>query len=326
MTDEVTIREAVEADHADVRSITADTWPDRPGGDYLGRVYPRWLDHGSRPKRTLVAEHEGQVVAIAQCVLLTEHEAWGQGLRVHPDHRGRGLSRRLTSELFDWARSRDAGVVRALVHGWNAAGLGQSRSTGYQPVGTFRWVHPEPGQTDRARTAVRDQPAIDVESISVRADPTSAWVGRHRSPGSAVLGGLGLSLEESWALVELTPSLLERAASQESVITVHDATGVAGMTYRSRVYEHEGDDGDQETVAEYGYASWSGLAAGAMLFDAIEGDAGEVGADRVRVAVPETAGVVSEAALYRADVTEYPEVVMEADLLGSAGNPARRRR
>lgn len=326
MTSSATVREATPEDHPDIREITADTWPDRPGDDYLGRVYPRWLESGERPKRSVVAEVDGKVVAVAQCVLLSGHEAWGQGLRVHPEYRDRGLSRRLTSDLFDWARSAGAGVVRALVHGWNAAGLGQARSTGYRPAGAFRWVHPPPGDDDHARAAIAHHPASDPDAVTVRSDPGAAWVARDRSPKSGELGGLALSLDESWALRELTPELLERAAETESVLTVHDPSGVAGMAFRSRVYDHEPEDGPPETVAEYGYASWAGLAAGATLFDAVAADADAVGADHARVAVPEAPEVVSDAALFRAEVSETPEVVMEADLLGTTGNPARRRR
>ncbi|MFW6153125.1 MAG: N-acetyltransferase family protein, partial [Halobacteriota archaeon] len=133
LSEAVTVRDARLDDHDDVREMTADTWPGRQGGDYLGRVFPRWIEPGARPKRTLVAEVDGRAVAIAQCVLLSDVEGWGQGLRVHPSYRRRGLSRAVTAALFDWAREQGATVMRAMVFSWNVAGLGQARSTGYRP-------------------------------------------------------------------------------------------------------------------------------------------------------------------------------------------------
>lgn len=326
VSDAVTVREATPDDHADVREMTANTWPDRGQEDYLGRVYPRWLEAGDRPRHTLVVEADGRVVAIAQSVLVSDHEAWGQGLRVHPEHRDRGYSRRLTAELFDWAREAGAGVMRALVHGWNAAGLGQARATGYRPAATFRWVHPRPGDHGDAAEAVAAQPECDPSASAVRSDPVAAWLARRRGSGADELGGLALSLDESWALHELTPERLDRAAAEGSVMSVHDAGGVRGMAFRSRTYERDPEDGPAETVVEYGLATWEGLGPGATLFDAIAADAAAVGGDRIRVAVPESATLLSEAAMFRAEPADHPEVVMAADLLGTGENPARRRR
>ncbi|MFP4628071.1 MAG: N-acetyltransferase family protein, partial [Halobacteriales archaeon] len=201
VAEDATIRDAHPADHDDVVAMTADTWPDRPGDDYLPRVFPEWIADDGRPKRTRVVEVDGRAVAIAQAVMLTDDEGWGQGLRVHPEFRRHGLSRALTVDLFDWVREAGAAVMRALVFGWNGAGLGQSRATGYRPLGAFRWVHPEPAGGGVAREAARRQPGVDPDAVSVVDDPTAAW--HARDVGSGALGGLALSMDESWALSEL---------------------------------------------------------------------------------------------------------------------------
>lgn len=316
---EICLREAQPSDHEDVKAITADTWPEREGQDYLGRVYPRWLEAGDRPKHTLVAEHDGTAVAIAQCVLLTETEAWGQGLRVHPDYRGAGLSRRLSAALFEWARGEGATVVRALVHAWNEAGLGQSRATGYRPAGTFRWIHPPVTDEDLASAHLETtrRPWFDPPpSATIEADPDAAWRAFQGSVGAQVLGGLGLSLDESWAVNEVTPELLTRAADETAVIAVKTEVGAMAMAYRSRTFERSGDAAE-ETIAEYGAATWSDTGVAALLLDAIARDAHAIGADRIRVAVPDRPMDVSDAALCRATVAESAEVVMAADLTGT---------
>lgn len=314
------VREARVDDHDDIKEITADTWPDREGQDYLGRVYPRWLESGDCPKHTLVVEHEGHAVAIAQAVLLTDEEAWGQGLRVHPDYRGQGLSQQLTAELFSWAAQQGATVVRALVHAWNEAGLGQSRASGYRPAGTFRWVHPAVGTDAVATTHLdhTDRTWLPVPpDATITNDPATAWRAFHGSDGAHVLGGLGLSLDESWALSELTPALLERAADETATIAITTDRGAQAMTYRSRVFEHEPEEGDTETIAEYGAATWNDTGVAAVLLDAVASDANDIGADRIRIAIPDRPLYVSDTALCRADVAESAEVVMAADLTGT---------
>lgn len=317
---EFTVRTATIDDHDDVREITVDTWPDREGDDYLGRVYPTWLTAGDRPKHTLVVEHSGTVVAIAQGVLLTDDEAWGQGLRVHPEYRGQRLSQLLTAALFDWVRDEGASVVRVLVHAWNEAGLGQTRASGYRPAGTFRWVHPPVGSEGRASahlTAI-DRPWLaEVPTASVTADPSAAYRAFQASPGAAVVGGLGLSLDESWALAEVTPTVLARAADETAVFAVRSDAGTTAMSYRSRLFDREDDDGAVTTTAEYGIATWSDLGSAARLLDAIASDAAEAGADRARVAVPDRPRYVSDAALCRSTVAESADVVMAADLTGT---------
>lgn len=320
VANEIRLREASVDDHEDVKAITADTWPDREGQDYLGQVYPRWLEAGDRPKHTLVADDGGTAVAIAQCVLLSDTEAWGQGLRTHPDYRGRGLSRRLTGALFDWAREEGATVVRAMVHTWNEAGLGQSRASGYRPAGTFRWIHPAVGTDDRATTHLRDtdRPWLpEPSAATVDDDPAAAWRAFQGSKAASILGGLGLSLDESWAVTELTPAILERASTETAVIAVRSATGTTAMSYRSRTFDRTDDEGDRYTIAEYGAAAWDDVGSAAVLFDAIARDADACGADRIRIAVPDRPTYISDAALCRARVAESAEVIMAADLTGT---------
>lgn len=315
------IRDARVEDHDDVREMTADTWPDRDGGDYLGRVYPRWIEADDLPKRTLVVEVDDRAVAIAQCVILSEYEAWGQGLRVHPEYRRQGLSRALTAALFDWAREQGATVMRAMVFSWNVAGLGQARSTGYRPSCSFRWVHPDPEVADRSE-GVLDDPARphlpDPRSVSHSSGPRAAWTAFRASRVDRALGGLTLSLDESWAVAELTPAILERAATETAVLALHSSAGTLGMSYRTRAFEREDADGESTLVAEYGVAVWDDVAMAAEVLDAIAADAADQGASRTRVLVPESPTMISDVALLDTDIADHPDFIVSADLSGTA--------
>ena len=295
LADGIEIRPARQDDHEAVAAFTRDTWED---GDYIPDVYPDWIE--GEGKQTLVADAGDDIAGLGQIVLLSEHEAWGQGLRVNPEFRGAGVSREITYSLFDWAREQGATVARNMVFSWNQAGLGQSRATGYEPVTEFRWLHPNP------------DPGMPEDVV---ADPNAAWSFWSHSDARDHLEGLALSLEESWAVQELTREMLVRAADETALLAVTDRRGTRGLSYRTRTWEGE-EDGEAKTYVEYGVGAWADLDAGRTLLDAVAADAADLGADETRVLIPETARAVSDGAYLRANISEEPDFVLAADLTG----------
>jgi GNAT superfamily N-acetyltransferase len=295
------IRPATGDDHDAVAAFTRDTWD---GGDYIPDVYPDWIE--GEGKQTLVADAGDAIAGIAQMVLLSEHEAWAQGLRVNPEYRGRGVSREITYALFDWAREQGAAVARNMVFSWNQAGLGQSRATGYEPVTEFRWLHPdpEPGMPD-----------------GVVSDPDAAWSFWIHSDARDHLEGLGLSPDESWAVQELTRELLVCAADETRLLAVTGWRGARGVAYRSRTWESEDEDGNPVDCVEYGVGAWADLDAAETLLGAVAADAAAVGAEQCRILIPETARHVSDGAYLRANISEDPDFVLAADLTGDYRSP-----
>ncbi|MFC6903940.1 GNAT family N-acetyltransferase [Halalkalicoccus tibetensis] len=290
------LREARLEDHEAVAAFTRNTWPDREAGDYLPDIYPEWIEGENH---TLVAEAGGEIAGVAQCTMLSDTEAWCQGMRVHPEYRGEGVARRITHALFDWAREQGALVARSMVFSWNVPSLGLSRSIGFDPATELRWATPAP------------DPDVEPE-LRVTAEPDDAWHAWADSDARRHLTGLALDLEESWALSELTREDLRRAAEETAVFAVRD-DGLRAMSYRVRDYEREGEDGT-ERWAEYGVGAWDDLEAARALFAAIARDAAALGADRTRVWIPETTEHVSDAAYLRAGASEEPDFVFAADL------------
>jgi len=320
---DLTVREARADDYDDVVALTRDTWPERGTGDYLPDVFHDWL--AKEDARTAVAVDGDAAVGILQCALLSDREAWLQGMRVDPDYRGRGVGGLLVDHLFDWARSEGATVARNMVFSWNQAGLGQSRATGFDPTTEFRWLRPDP-------TADADHGAHD--RLDVTTDPDVAWQYWQESDTRDHLRGLALAPEESWAVRELTREDLRDAAEKTTVLAVTSDEGARGMTFRVRDYgrEIEGveengesdDDADAdaedaaatERVAEYGVGAWADAEALQTLVAAIGRDATGIGADRTRVLIPETVRHVSDGAYCRAGISDHPDFVLSADLTG----------
>ena len=315
MDSQVVVRQAQPDDRDGVVAFTRETWPDR-GSDYIPRVFDEWVETDGPRQRTLVATVDDEPVGICQGVLLSAHEAWGQGMRVHPDHRGSDVSRALSEAVFGWASRQGATVFRSMVFSWNAAGLGHARSVGYEPVCEFRWVHPEPDPD--ASTTVDGQGRTDSESTSapdlevlVDPDPAVAWSAFHGSRAYRELAGLGLDLEESWALSELSPARLGEA---DRTLVVADAERTRGMTYRVRTFDREDDDDEEVRWAEYGVGAWDDHPSLRALAAAVSRDAASVGAQEVRMLVPETPRHVSDAAYARLGLSDEPDFVLERDL------------
>lgn len=302
MSAEIHIRQAAPEDYEAVEAFTRETWTDRDAGDYIPNIYHEWIAGDGDRQRTFVADTGDDIAGICQGVLLSEYEAWAQGMRVNPDYRGAGLSTKLNDALFDWARERGATVCRNMVLSWNDAGLGGSRAAGFEPKTEFRWAQPEP-----------DADAVAGLNYEIFEDPDAAWGYWQRSDARTALSGLTLDMNESWALAELTRERLHRLADETRVFAVARAGEARGMAYRARDYERE-HDGEREHWAEYGVGAWDDLDTTRTLFDAISTDAAELGADRTRVLIPETPRHASDVAAVRVGLSENPDFVLEAPL------------
>lgn len=295
---EIELREATHDDYDAVAAFTENTWADRDGSDYIPHVYHDWIDGDDR--YTVVADAGDDIAGIVQCVLLSDWEAWGQGMRVNPDFRGHGVATRMTHELFDWAREQGATVLRNMVFSWNIAGLGQSRATGYDPITEFRWAHPEP-----------DADADPVMTVTDDAD--AAWGYWSKSDARAHLRGLALDFEESWAVSELTRSELHRSAENDDLLVVQE-DGTNGFACLSREEERTDEDDATTTFVEYAVGAWADADAARSLFAAISHDAAERGADETRVLIPETPRFVTDTAYCRVKISDEPDFVMGMDL------------
>ncbi len=294
----IELREATHDDYDAVVAFTENTWSDREFTDYIPRIYHDWIDGDDR--YTVVADAGDEIAGIAQSVMLSEWEAWGQGMRVNPDYRGQGVANRMTNELFDWAREQGATTLRNMVFSWNIGGLGQSRAIGYDPITEFRWVSPEPDADANPAMTVTD-------------DPDAAWGYWSKSDARSHLRGLVLDFEESWALSELTRTDLERSAKNGELLVVQEG-GTRGFATVLREEERTNEDGEPELWVEYAISAWADADAARSLFGAMARDAAARGADRIRTLIPETPRFVTDTAYCRVEVDGEPDFVMGMDL------------
>jgi GNAT superfamily N-acetyltransferase len=300
-----TVRQARAEDADAVAAFASATWSDREVTDYVPDVFPEWVATDGPDQRTVVLDTGGDIAGVCQGVMLTDEEAWAQGIRVNPAFRGEGVGTRLTEAVFDWARGRGATVCRNLVFSWNAAGLGQSRAVGFAPATEFRFAHPAPdpdAESDAERSG----------ELTVEENPAAVWRYWQGSDAARHLRGLGLDPDETWALSEVSRERVAALADDEWVAAVRGDAGTRAATARVREYE----SGDGTTYAEYGFAGWDDLPAARTVLAAVRRDAARLGVDATRVLFPETPRYVSDAAYAHANIGEEPEFVMAKDLTG----------
>jgi L-amino acid N-acyltransferase YncA len=103
-----------------------------------------WLAaHGERYP-VLVAEEAGRVIGWAGLSAWSERCAYADtaegSLYVHPEHRGRGIGRRLTEALLEAGRRAGLHTIVARTESGNAASLHLLQSCGFRHIGVMKEV------------------------------------------------------------------------------------------------------------------------------------------------------------------------------------------
>jgi GNAT superfamily N-acetyltransferase len=131
------IRPAVPADKTAIAAFTTETFT---WGDYVVEAFDEWLDDDSG-MLLIATDDANQAVAMARWTFVAPGEVWGQGARVHPDHRRRGISSALTEAGAVWAKERGGKVLRLLTEEWNEAARGQVSKSGFRLVSKWNlWI------------------------------------------------------------------------------------------------------------------------------------------------------------------------------------------
>lgn len=93
------VRKVEEKDYSDVLKISKDIWE---GNDYLPKVFHTWL-HQTGLFIGVEDLSNKELVAVSHVALLHDGSAWLGGLRVRPDHQGKGISRMLINAQLNYA-------------------------------------------------------------------------------------------------------------------------------------------------------------------------------------------------------------------------------
>ncbi len=108
-----TFRDINPSDKEEILALTANTWE---GGDYVEWVFDDWVNDPGGRFLAAIDDASGRIAGIDKLTFLSPTEAWFEGLRVHPDFRGRGLATRLQTHMIGEAQRLGAQTVRLLTN------------------------------------------------------------------------------------------------------------------------------------------------------------------------------------------------------------------
>jgi len=130
-------------------------------GDYIADVFVQWTQDSNGT--LLVATIDRQPVGILHTTFLGNDVAWLEGMRVHPDHRRRGIGTQLDAAARRMAREHGCRVAQLVTGMKNIAAQKTLDTEGYRRVAQFNEWKAEPLQEEYS--ALRIGTASDTPTI-----------------------------------------------------------------------------------------------------------------------------------------------------------------
>lgn len=125
-----TIRRLLPSDRDDIEEISRHIWD---GHDYLSSVAYEWLKD---PKCHFYGvEADGHIVAVGNLRLVEDgRTGWMEGLRVHPEYRGKGFANEITDYLVKKAEHLRVHRLRYTTSDENTASLKLAKAAGFSKL------------------------------------------------------------------------------------------------------------------------------------------------------------------------------------------------
>ncbi len=127
------IREAKPEDRPFIEEISRLTW----GGDYLAYVFEEWVKEGG----LYVLELGRTVIGTVRITVFPQRVGWMEGLRVHPDYRGRGYGKILHRFVLGVGEALfEGGKIDALefsTQAFNQVSVSLGTRDGFSGIGGF---------------------------------------------------------------------------------------------------------------------------------------------------------------------------------------------
>lgn len=124
------VRKVAVSDKDDVMEISRHIWD---GHDYLPLVIDEWVRDPS--SNVYGVQENSRLVAVANLRIIEGgRTGWMEGLRVHPNHRGKGYAEVLTDKLIAIAKKKGAQRLRYTTSSENEASLKLAEKHGFNRV------------------------------------------------------------------------------------------------------------------------------------------------------------------------------------------------
>lgn len=210
---EIVLRPARPADEAAVTALSSQIWE---GEDYVPRRFTDWVAD-ERGQFTIACDGD-TLVGFGKLTELAPGEWWLEGLRVHPDHRGRGIARRLHHHAVELATTIGRGILRFATNGRNEAVHKLARETGFRRVAAYHLASLDADDGTDQHTG-----------HFVPADPADLPEIREWLRASDHFNAVGGLFEEQWKWKSLLPRLSALRAENRIYWWLNDAGQRTGL-------------------------------------------------------------------------------------------------
>ncbi len=140
------VRRARAADREAILEMSKHIWG---GHDYMPLVWDRWL--AEKKGALLTVTVDGRAVGTSKVSLLAPGEVWLEGLRLHPDYHGQGLSKRIHRATFREAEKLDPRTVRYSTWIGNEASRRIAEKNGFWQIARTGWMWGKVGRRSPVR-------------------------------------------------------------------------------------------------------------------------------------------------------------------------------
>jgi GNAT superfamily N-acetyltransferase len=236
-TSNLRLRDAVASDKGPILEFCHQTWD---WGDYIEVVWDEWFNDPRGGLR--VGTVGGKPVGVNKLTMLTPQEGWMEGMRLHPDYRGRGYAYQFMADMAQLAEAKGAAVVRLATASSNVPIQKVAMRLGLRKVAAFTPYNVEglslaalqaEGEVELSE-AVRGR--LGQFYILESADAAAVWQHIERSPLRAV----ARLYANGWAWSELTNAkLLKHLRGQQVVVRLGNVPGPARRPYLPLLTEAE---------------------------------------------------------------------------------------
>jgi GNAT superfamily N-acetyltransferase len=224
MSDSFVFRRARAADETAVRALSALIWG---GDDYAGDSFHEWLAD-EQGQFTVVYDGE-TLVAFGKLSCLSPGEWWLEGLRVHPDHQGRGLARLLHDYALELADGMGSGTLRFSTASTTPATHRLAQTTGFTRTQVRLWAGVEREEGKPADPPDPDRVSF-LRAFDDEVEAVRSYLELYDQGQFEQWGGL---LEHDWKLWLILPRL-EQLLAEERVFWWLDNGGPLGLVIRTQ--------------------------------------------------------------------------------------------
>ncbi len=209
------LRDAIAADKEPILEFCHQTWD---WGDYIEFVWDEWFNDPRGGLR--VGELNGRPVGVNKLTMLTPQEGWMEGMRLHPDYRGRGYAHQFMADMVLLAKEKGAQVIRLATGSNNVPIQTVAKRLGLRKVAAFTPYNAESlgiaalqaeGKMELS-AAVRQR--LGQFYILEPADAGAVWQHIERSP----LRSVARLYADGWAWAELTNAKLLKRLRDHQVV------------------------------------------------------------------------------------------------------------